>query len=262
MGNFYIMYVDESGDKGKLDLSLPQSATKHYALAGIIVPADDWLPTLNRMIALRRKLKQEFGFPFTEELHGTSLFNPRGSYHNIPGLQHRSTRMQIYHYFMKHLPEVFVTGRVLAVYLDKTTTTLGADKWYEIAWRNLLERFQTYIRKQRPDALGILVPDEGDAASLRRLARRLRRFNPTASKFEGWYNNILDHIVEDPFHRESKHSFFIQAADMVVHALYRQENPKGSYRRFNAQNLFSYLKPILVPEAAPNDPRGMGIKRI
>jgi hypothetical protein len=263
MGKVYLMYVDESGDTGEPNPEQPHGATSYYALIGIIVPADDWLATLDRMNSLRKDLKKDYSFPLHQELKGSYLFNPRGhrNFRNKK-LQYRKTRMELYRDFMKRMPDVFQTGKVISLYLDKNNTRITPEKWLSICWRNLLERFHTYIKHQEDDSWGIVIPDDGNEIVLRNLTRKLRRHNPTASKYsDGWYNNPLVSIIEDPFHRASHHSFFIQAADMMAHALYRQENPKGSYKRFNAQNLFSFLKPILLIEATTKDPRGMGIIR-
>ncbi|EAX48521.1 hypothetical protein TcarDRAFT_1993 [Thermosinus carboxydivorans Nor1] len=116
--------------------------------------------------------------------------------------------------------------------------------------------------KQDANAYGMVITDEGNEIHLRKIQRRLRQYNPTSSKFGEWYNNRLDRIIEDPFERQSHHSFLIQAADMIVHALYRQENPKGSYKKFNADRLFLHIKPMTIKEAAADDPLQMGIKRI
>ncbi|WP_198003877.1 DUF3800 domain-containing protein [Thermosinus carboxydivorans] len=110
------MYVDESGDIGAYNKAAGQTGCSYYALAGIILPMDKWQENLIGMVKLRRELKQIFGFPQSEELHGAELFNPRGkrNYPN-PKLQHRSERMKIYHYFLERLSAALPDAKVLTV---------------------------------------------------------------------------------------------------------------------------------------------------
>lgn len=263
MSQLYFLYADESGDIGCYNPTAAQTGCIHYAIAGIIIPVGAWQSSLTGIIGLRQQLKREFGFLQSEELHGVELFNPRGKRHfKNPKMQHRRERMKLYHSFMSKLPDAIPDARVLSVYLNKLTTKLLEEKWYAIAWKCLLERFHTFMVKQGDAARGIVVTDEGNQAKLRPLLRKLRKYNPIASKYNDWYDNPLNRIIEDPFERQSQHSYFIQAADMIVHALYRQENPKGSHKRYNAERLFRHISSLTIKEAAGDDPLQLGIKRI
>ena len=85
----------------------------------------------------------------------------------------------------------------------------------------------------------------------------MRIYNPVPSHYGGTRNIPTDNILEDPFLRDSKHSYFIQAVDVIAHALYRKEYVKGSLRKYGVNKLLDTSKPILLKEASNNDPLGI-----
>jgi hypothetical protein len=102
-----------------------------------------------------------------------------------------------------------------------------------------------------------VVADGIEDIAVRRLARKLRVYNPIPSHQGGTYNVPIDHVVEDPFHRDSRNSYFTQMADVVAHLLYRKEYPKGSLRKHGVDQFFLHIESLLLKEAAKKDPLGI-----
>ncbi len=85
-------------------------------------------------------------------------------------------------------------------------------------------------------------------------------YNPVPSHYGGAHNVPTVNIIEDPFFRDSKHSYFIQAVDTITHVLYRKEYPKGSLKKYNVHKYFNLLESILLREASSNDELGVVCK--
>ena len=83
------------------------------------------------------------------------------------------------------------------------------------AIHNTLSR-RNFPGPQNPEDFGLLFADKTDEPKLRQLLRRMRHFNPVPNKGgDGTYRQIpLTTLVEDPVHRDSRHSYFIQLADV------------------------------------------------
>lgn len=72
----YFAYFDESGDSGVGS----GSPTRFFVLACVLVPALSWESTLNRLIDLRRWLRDEYGVPVRPELKALDFVKGRGGF--------------------------------------------------------------------------------------------------------------------------------------------------------------------------------------
>ena len=54
----WLAYFDESGDSGHP--ALVNTPTRFFVLAAVVLPQDVWLPTLDRLIVLRRSLRDRY----------------------------------------------------------------------------------------------------------------------------------------------------------------------------------------------------------
>lgn len=131
-------------------------------------------------------------------------------------------------------------------------------------WRNYLSAM-VEIRRQIKLKYGVPVRAELRGSTfiyprevkIRRVLRRMRVYNPVPSMYQGYYHNPVLRVVEDAVIRKSQHSYFIQVADLIAHALYRKEHCKGSYRQFNIDRLFEAIRPLLLREASRSDMDGI-----
>ncbi|UOQ66149.1 DUF3800 domain-containing protein [Hymenobacter volaticus] len=244
----YLLYVDESGDPGKF----VGTNSPHYILSGLIISIDDWNNAVERLVKFRESAQKTSGLDRRVEIHSSELIRP----HKLEAYKaiQKSERVLLLKRFVAEMHNFFPNGRIINICLDKAKLA-HYDEYQEVAWKRLIQRYDTFLKKAK--ARGIIVSDDTNEASLRKLIRKMRVYNPIESRFGGFYNPVINNIVEDIFHRSSTNSYFIQAVDAIAFCLYRKEYPKGSLRKFGFQYLFDTLDSMLLKEAAPNDPQGI-----
>lgn len=245
----HIMYVDESGDPGVHQFSSP-----HFILSGLVLNQEDWSSCLARLKEFRKYLKVRYQLNQRTEVHTSELFrvNKLEEYRNI----RKSDRISILKDYCAHIPIIFDKAKIINVCFDKRSLSPGTNV-QERAWSRLIGRYDTFLKRSAKDK-GIIIADDTDAHVIQQLLRKLRIYNPVTSHFTGtYYDTPTDSIIEDVFYRNSIHSYFIQSVDVVAHILYRKEYPKGSLKKYGVEHLFNRLAPILLNEAAKNDPYGI-----
>jgi len=249
----YLIYVDESGDIG-----LRNSPSQYFVLSGLVVHELRWHSTLDAIIACRRNLRATYGLKLREEIHAADFLHHPGDLSRINKWK-RVQLMRDVLQFEAGLHDV----SVINVLVDKGNKA-ATDDVFEIAWRALVQRFHNTISRknfpgpQNPQDFGILIADRTDEVKLRSLLRRMRRYNPVPSQFGSGYRQVLlDTMVEDPVHRDSGHSYFIQLADVNAYFLYQRESPCGYIKRKGGVHYFEKLEPVLCKVAAPRDPFGV-----
>lgn len=243
------MYVDESGDPG-----INTYASKHFLLNGLIVSQDDWQKYLQRLKAFRKSLKDIYGLNQRTEIHASELIriNKLDSYKKI----RKKNRIKILELYSEQIPVIFDKAKVISIFFDKSFLTEEQDV-QEIAWNRLIQRFDNYLKMNVNDK-GIIISDDTESKKIIRLLRKMRIYNPILRKEQGKsLNRPTDNIIEDLFERNSKDSYFIQTVDVLAHLLYRKEIVKGSLRKYNIENYFYNVEPILLKEACKNDDLGI-----
>ncbi len=120
----------------------------------------------------------------------------------------------------------------------------------------MIERYNIFLKKM--NSFGIVISDDTNEPKLRKLMRKMRVYNPVNSHYsQSSYPATVNQIIEDPFCRNSEHSFFIQIADLISHSLYRKLYPKGSYRKYNIDKIFDSLDSLLLKEATKKNEQGI-----
>ncbi|MCH8967746.1 MAG: DUF3800 domain-containing protein [Planctomycetes bacterium] len=251
----YLMYVDESGDVG-----MENSPTRYFALTGLVVHELRWREYLNQLIDFRRRMHEHFGLRLREELHSSQLITRPGALTRIK----RHDRLTIIRFFANELASMGDLN-LINIVIDKQGKTTDCDV-FEIAWRALIQRFENTLSHRNfsgpanPDDRGVLLPDHTDDKRLVQLLRRMRHFNPVPNQPQhgmGYRNLTLTKIIEDPNFRDSRHSYFIQAADLAAYLLYQFVAPNAYIRKRGAKNYLTRLEPILCKVASTNDPYGI-----
>lgn len=74
---------------------------------------------------------------------------------------------------------------------------------------------------------------------------------------EGFRHIPITTIVEDAVHRDSRHSYFIQLADVNSYFLSQKLSPSGYVNRKGGRNYFDRLDPVLCKVASSTDPQGV-----
>lgn len=244
------MYVDESGDPGHSTYG-----SEHFILSGLIVHQTDWEISLNNLKKFRKTMSERYGFNQRLEIHASEMIriNKEKKYRAI----HKNKRINVLKDYCAEIPNLFSKSKILNVCIKKSE---HADKdIFELAWSRLLQRYSTYITKMGlENELGIMIVDDTDSIKLQNLQRKLRTYNPIPSNYRPQpYNAPLFNIIEDPFSRESRHSYFIQTVDVIAHLLYRKEYPKGSLKKYGLHFQFDKLEKILLKEASNSDANGI-----
>ena len=67
----------------------------------------------------------------------------------------------------------------------------------------------------------------------------------------------VTNLVEDPYFKDSRDSYLIQAADIVAFALYQKLAPSSYIKKKSAHNYFNKLEAVLCKVASPRDPDGI-----
>jgi hypothetical protein len=249
------MYVDESGDSGLVD-----SPTRYFILSGLVLHELRWNEALDQLIAFRQRMRNSFGLLMREEIHSAHFINKPGPLVRIP----RNNRLTIVRAFLNEvaaLPEI----SVINVIVDKR----GKEDGYPVmekAWEALIQRFSNTIKHRNfpgpanPDERGMIIPDNTDVKVVQGLMRKVRKYNPVPnqSRFGAGYRNMtITNLVEDPYFKDSRHSYFIQAADVVAFSLYQRTAPSSYIKKKSAQNYFNRLNGVLCKSASSSDPEGI-----
>jgi hypothetical protein len=250
----YLMYADESGDPGLL-----HSPTHYFVVSGIIIHVMQWHNCLSKLISFRQQLRENYGLRLREEFHASAFINSPGELVRIKR-NDRLAMIRAFADFLSQLKEVYI----LNVVVDKSTYE-GYDV-FEMAWNALIQRFEHILERDSFNFhghvadRGIIICDHTDDKKLVELsrARRRDRFEMQRNSLETEdCENPLYSIIEDPFLKDSAHSFFIQAADCAAFLLYQYFQPNNYMKKKSGYNYFRKLEPVLYREAGGNDPMGI-----
>ena len=249
----HIMYIDESGDTG-----IKGSPSRYFALSGLVIHELRWGTYLNQLIEFRRRLRTKLHLKLREEIHSSHLLEKPKALGRLP----KQDRLAIIRMFADELATMNDLS-VINVLVDKEGKSPDYDV-FDNAWGALLQRFENTIGyhnfpgPRNPEEAGIIIPDNTDVPKLKRLTRKLRRYNPVPNQGRGGYRDLrIRYIIEDPNFRDSHDSYFVQAADLCAFLLYQFHRPSKYMKRKYASKYFERLSPVLCRVACPTDPYGI-----
>ncbi len=113
----YLFYFDESGDSG-----LVGSPTKFFVLSCVIVHQDQWLPTLDKLIEMRRLIRVRHGISTRPEIKASDIRRGRGPLASLRWSLER--RMVFYRNLLKYQ----------AGHLRDNTVEIGASHSLLLPW--------------------------------------------------------------------------------------------------------------------------------
>src|SRR5215204_146235 len=143
----HLVYVDDSKDD------------KLACFSALLVPVDNWNDCLNRLINIRRTIKDRDQVPLRMELHATDWLSGKGSRVRHLG---KPDRVRLFNYFLAGiamLPGVQLINAAVPLHED--------DRAFE--W--MMNRIDVNMRNAGSQA--IIISDEGK--SYDKLLRRMRR---------------------------------------------------------------------------------------
>ena len=248
----FFVYVDESGDIG-----LTNSPSKFFCLSAYIVHESQWRKHLDLIIGFRRDLRKRYGFKLREEIHSSEFIRKPGI-HPIP----KSLRLRMLRDALK-----FQAGlenlNLVNVVIEKSKCS-DQDEVFTNAWKYLIQRIDnTLTHNNFPGSensidSALLFVDRTDEKKLRNISRRLNVFNPVPNTGNNGYRRLeIKHLVEDAVHRDSKHSYFIQLADINAFFLKQYFQPSRYIKKKGGNNYFKLLEPVLCVKASRKGPLGI-----
>ncbi len=257
VSDVYLMYVDEAGDTG-----VTNSPTKYFALSSLIVHELRWQECLDQLIAFRRRMRDAFGLKMSDEIHASAMMNSPGSLKRIKR-NDRLTIIRLFTHEIATLPSV----SSINVVIKKTAADTSAAV-FDRGWTTLIQRFENTLSYRNfpgpanPDERGIIFCDNTDSR-LDRLMRRMRRYNPVPHQSQhghGYRDLRLRYAIEDPIHRDSASTYFLQAVDTIAFTLYQFGQPSAYILRKGARTYFKRLDPVLCKHATTKNRFGIVVR--
>lgn len=262
----YFMYVDDSGDCG-----MPQdgSPSNLFCLAGLVVHELRWKDTLAELTRFRRWLMHRYGVNIEDELHAAEMISKPSKL--APSIQRlkKHERLAIIRNFADAIA-MLADVSIINVIVDKRSGRVpNKDEVFRWAWYALFQRFENTIRYQNfpgpknADDRGVIFPDNTDGQKLKKFLDTMRRRNELTVRQRSGAFYIKDEpirtIVEDPILRDSRESYFIQAADCAAFLLKQNAEPSTYMKRHGGKYYLGRLDPVLCKRASDKDPMGKGI---
>jgi len=201
----HLAYFDESVDD------------HFFVLASVFMHESHWRDNLNKILDLRRRARRKFGIPITGELKATHIRGGGGPLKDLGwSVDYRGKLFNnLLAWQAKHL-EI----KAFAVAIDKKKLIHGADP-RDLAWKYTIDRVDTFCRKEPTTT--VLFPDSGHGYFIRKMVRKMRRFELIPGRFGGTLKRPCERIIEDPNDRLSHESLFIQLADWNAFAALRSQ---------------------------------------
>lgn len=208
-----IAYIDESGDLG-------QSLT--YTLGCVLMDSETWPASFDALIGFRRFLRSEYGVPIRSELKADYLLRNEGPFKPLAlpeGIRHK-----IYRGAMRLQAKLGFKTFAVVIRKAELAELRPELSPRDVAWDYLLQRLRTTsVREPLGPSVVLLAHDEGEAATIRKLARRARRAGTAGSRFGTEQLSVpFERLVDDPIPKNSKESYFIQLADLAAYAAFRK----------------------------------------
>ena len=114
------------------------------------------------------------------------------------------------------------------------------------------------------DRHAFLIFDEGRKEMVARLYGRLRSRNPVPSRYEEWEDGErtkdipIEKVIGGPAFRSSHSDHLLQMADLIAHALLKQEDePSPRVKRLGIDRAFEILDRALNRRASRQDQQGV-----
>ncbi len=247
-----IYYIDESEGR------------RYYVRTALGVDAERWNELHARVRDWRLKLEERYAVPADRELHACDLLAGRGKLARVGNADRRLSP--------EHGAEIFTGGLQL---VEDAARTIGGVEVVNVCLHKpdargherasldrLLNRINTSVASA--DRHAFLIFDEGREEMVARLYRRLRSRNPVPSRYEAWEDGErtkdipIERVIGGPAFRSSHSDHLLQMADLIAHALLKQEEePSPRVKRLGIDRAFGTLDRALNRRASRGDPQGV-----
>ena len=244
-----LYYIDES------------EGPRHYVRTALGVDAERWNELAEDINAWRIELRDRFGIPIERELHACDLLVGLGKL--------GSTELRL---APEQGAEIFTDGLRL---IEHAACAIGGIEVINVCLRKpdvrgyervsldrLLNRVNTSVASA--DRHAFLIFDEGRERMIAQLYRRLRGRNYVPSRFDAWEDGErtkdipIERVIGGPSFRDSASDCLLQMADLIAHALLKQEEePSPRVERQGVAQAFGILDRALNRRASRRDPQGV-----
>ena len=213
----HLVYVDESGDPG-----INNSPTASYILSGLKIPAEHWHDAQARLLSFCHRMRDRLGLKLSAEIHAAEFL---GGTKTFLGLEPRH-RLRVALWLLRELGEVPGLSCHSVAYLKQ-----AQPEPMKACWRQLAADLTSSSSGPM-----LLIADMGEAEVIKNTISAFRSAHPSQAL-----------IIEDPFHRDSRHSYFLQAADLVAYLQRQRHHPNALFRSTQPEELFSELDRVSSP---------------
>ena len=235
-----------------------------YVRSALGVDAERWNDLFADIQEWRRELREGYGIPPNRELHACDLLAGRGLLARNGDSNESLTPSQRADVFRDGLRRIEnAASNIGGVEVINVCLRKPDVKAYEqVSLDRLLNRINASVKAAGRHAF--LIFDEGKERMITRAYRRLRIFNPVPSRFERWEegertrNIPVENLIGGPAFRSSDSDHLLQMADLVAHALLKQEEePIPRVEHLGVGDAFSILDKALNRRASRRDSQGV-----
>ena len=247
-----LYYIDES------------EGPRYYVRTALGVDAERWNDLFQDIHAWRLELQDRYAVPTGRELHACDLLAGRGKLARDGDADRRLTTEQGAEVFTGGLRRVEDAARSIGgIEVINICFRKSDVKGYErVSLDRLLNRINTSVAAAGRHAF--LIFDEGKEEMVARLYHRLRGRNPMPSRYEVWEDGErtkdipIEKVIGGPAFRSSHSDYLLQMADLIAHALLKQEEePSPRVERLSIDRAFGILDRALNRRASRQDPQGV-----
>ena len=247
-----LYYVD--GSEGPL----------YYVRSALGIDAERWNDLFRDIHGWRLELRSRYGIHPDRELHACHLLAGRGKLAREGNADRRLTPKQGAEVFTGGLRRIEDAARSMGgVEVVNVCLRKPDVKGYEqVSLDRLLNRVNPSVASAGRHTF--LIFDEGKERMIARAYRRLKVYNPVPSRYEVWEDgertrNIpIERVIGVPAFRSSHSDYLLQMADLIAHALLKQEEePVTRVEDMGINEAFSILDHALNRKAARRDPQGV-----
>jgi hypothetical protein len=265
----YLMYVDESGDCG---LPADGSPSNLFCLSGLVVHELRWRDTLADLAAFRRWLWSTYRVNIEDEIHAAEMINKPSKLAKSLQRLKKHQRLSIIRHFADAISGLADVNIINVVINKRSGKVPTKDEVFRRAWYSLFQRFENTIRYQNfpgpknADDRGIVFPDNTDGQKLKEFLQQMRLKNVLKIRGPSGSSSYKDEpirvIIEDAIMRDSRDSYFVQAADCAAYLLKQHLEPSAYMKKHGGNAYFGRLDAVLCKRASDKDPGGRGIVRL
>ncbi len=211
--SLHLVYVDEAGDDGY------PGQSPFFVLSAVYFHYMHWPDIFENLLQFRRSLRAHYGLPVRTEIHARPLLRLKKPY-NEPLRISRQNACNIISDFCTFISQQPL--RIINVVVrKKALSPEQPPDILDLALTYLAQRIENDLSPtSHPENRALLITDAGREASMRRILRRRRRYNPVPSRFGGVRHLPLKSFLEDPLSKSSSQSYFLQMADCAATVAY------------------------------------------